>query len=123
MVQNLPAVWELACLLSHFSCVRLFATLWTVALQAPLSMGFSRKNTGMGFLPSCRGSSQSRISYSYCIAIKFFTAKLQCGRPGFNPWVRKSPWKREWQPTPSTVLVWRITWIEDVVHGVAKSQM
>ena len=27
--------------LSHFSRVRLFATLWTVARQAPLSMGFS----------------------------------------------------------------------------------
>ena len=25
---------------------------------------------------------------------------LQCGRPGFNPWVRKIPWRREWQPTP-----------------------
>ena len=25
-------------MLSHFSCVRLFATLWTVARQAPLSM-------------------------------------------------------------------------------------
>ena len=25
------------------SCVRLFATLWTVAHQAPLSMGFSRR--------------------------------------------------------------------------------
>ena len=21
-------------------------------------------------------------------------------RPGFNPWVRKIPWKRKWQPTP-----------------------
>ena len=28
---------------SRFSCVRLFATLWTVAHQAPLSMGFSRQ--------------------------------------------------------------------------------
>ena len=27
--------------LSHFSRVRLFATLWTVTHQAPLSMGFS----------------------------------------------------------------------------------
>ena len=35
------------CLLSYFSHVRLFATLWTVALQAPLSVGFSVKNTGM----------------------------------------------------------------------------
>ena len=29
--------------LSCFSRVRLFATLWTVACQAPLSMGFSRQ--------------------------------------------------------------------------------
>ena len=40
--------WELpwegcACLLSCFSCVWLFATLWIVAHQAPLSMGFSRQ--------------------------------------------------------------------------------
>ena len=30
-------------LLSHFSRVRLFATPWTEAYQAPLSMGFSRQ--------------------------------------------------------------------------------
>ena len=24
----------------------------------------------------------------------------QCWRLGFNPWVRKIPWSREWQPTP-----------------------
>ena len=29
--------------LSCFSCVQLFVPLWTVALQAPLSMGFSRQ--------------------------------------------------------------------------------
>ena len=29
-------------LLSHFSCVQLYATLWTIASQAPLSVGFSR---------------------------------------------------------------------------------
>ena len=27
---------------SHFSCVQLFVTLWAVAHQAPLSMGFSK---------------------------------------------------------------------------------
>ena len=31
------------CVLSHFSCVWLFVTLWTVARQTPLSMGFSRQ--------------------------------------------------------------------------------
>ena len=30
--------------------VRLFATLWTVALQAPLSMGFSRQEHWSGLL-------------------------------------------------------------------------
>ena len=30
------------------SCVHLFVTPWTVACQAPLSLGFSRKNTGVG---------------------------------------------------------------------------
>ena len=32
-----------ACMLSCFSCIRPFATKWTVACQAPLSMGFSRQ--------------------------------------------------------------------------------
>ena len=32
-----------ACVLSRFSRVQLFATLWTVAHQAPLSTGFSRQ--------------------------------------------------------------------------------
>ena len=30
-------------MLSCFTCVRFSATLWTVACQAPLSMGFSRE--------------------------------------------------------------------------------
>ena len=34
--------------LSHFSPVQLFATLWTVAHQAPLSMGFSRQEYWSG---------------------------------------------------------------------------
>ena len=35
-------------MLSHFSQVWLFATLWTVAHQAPLSMGFSRQEYWSG---------------------------------------------------------------------------
>ena len=56
-----------AFMLSHFSLVQLFATLWTVALQSPLSMGFSRKEV----IPFSRGSFQPRektcISYVSCI--------------------------------------------------------
>ena len=25
---------------------------------------------------------------------------LQCGRPRFDSWVRKIPWRKKWQPTP-----------------------
>ena len=32
-----------ACMLSHYSCVQLFVTSWTVAHKAPQSMGFSRE--------------------------------------------------------------------------------
>ena len=36
------------CVLSSFSCVWLFVTLWTVAPQAPLSMGFCRREYWSG---------------------------------------------------------------------------
>ena len=29
---------------------------------------------------------------------------LQCGRPEFDPWVGKIPWRRKWQPTPVLLL-------------------
>ena len=32
-----------ACMLSHFSHVQLFATLWTIACQDPLSVALSRQ--------------------------------------------------------------------------------
>ena len=41
------------CVLSRFGHVRLFVTLWTVACQAPLSMGFPRQEywSGLPFPP------------------------------------------------------------------------
>ena len=42
--------------LSLFSCVQIFVTLWTVARQAPLSMGFSRQEYWSGLpCPSPEG--------------------------------------------------------------------
>ena len=52
--QSLPWISEAVSLLSHgrreklLSCVRLFATPWTVAHQAPPSMGFSRQEYWSG---------------------------------------------------------------------------
>ena len=54
----MPTNWSLdffygsvhACMLSRFSRVQLFATLWTAARQPPLSMGFSRQEYWSGLL-------------------------------------------------------------------------
>ena len=37
-----------------------------------------------------------------CSVVRIY---LQCGKPGFYSWVEKSPWRREWQPTPVLVFL------------------
>ena len=32
--------------------------------------------------------------------LRRYSICLQCGRPGFDPWVGKIPWRRKWQSTP-----------------------
>ena len=50
MPQGLWGLFPLrACVLSHFSCVQFFPAPWTVAHQAPMSMGFSRQEYWSGF--------------------------------------------------------------------------
>ena len=55
-----------ACLLSRFSHVQLFATLWTMAHQAPLSMGFSSKNTGVDYHAFLQGIFPAR-EWNLCL--------------------------------------------------------
>ena len=46
-------------------------------------------------------------------AVVFERIHLQCGRPGFDPWIGKMPWRRE--RLHSSILAWRIP-------GVTKNQ-
>ena len=48
---------------------------------------------------------------------------LQCGRPRFNPWLGKIPWRRKWLPTP-VFLPGKFHGQRTLagVHGVTKSQ-
>ena len=39
--------------------------------------------------------------------------RLQCRRPGFDPWVGKIPWRRAWQPT-TVFLPGESPWIEEL---------
>ena len=45
--KNKTISWVCEC--CHFNCVRLCVTLWTVAHQVPLFMGFSRQEYWSGF--------------------------------------------------------------------------
>ena len=38
---------------------------------------------------------------------------LQCGKPRFDLWFGKIPWRRAWQPTPVFNLAWRIPQTEE----------
>ena len=42
------SLFDCVCILSRFSRVQFFVTPWTVACQAPLSMGFSRQEYWRG---------------------------------------------------------------------------
>ena len=65
------------CMLSHFSRVRLFVTLWTVAHQVHLSIGFSKQEYWSGLPGPPPGIFPTRIEamshYVSCIAGGFFT--------------------------------------------------
>ena len=63
IVYHMKHLTTCACVLSRFTHVRLFVTLWTVACQAPLSMGFCKQEywSGLPFpppgdLPKVQGS-------------------------------------------------------------------
>ena len=67
-----------ACMLSHFSHVQLFVTPWTVAHQAPLSMGISSQEYWSGLpclppgnLPDAGPEPASLMSPA--LAVRFFT--------------------------------------------------
>ena len=59
------------------SCVRLFATPWTIAYQAPPSMGFSRQEdwSGLPFLSPGDLPNPGIESVSPALAGGFFTIK------------------------------------------------
>ena len=68
-----------ACMLSHFSCVRLFVTTGTVVHQAPLFMGFSRQRywSGLPFPPS--------FFLSYLLIIGLFSTNV-LDKDNFSVW-------------------------------------
>ena len=45
------------------------------------------------------------ITYLYWVHglvwwLRRYRIRLQCGKPGFDPWIEMMPWRKAWQPTP-----------------------
>ena len=86
-----------ACVLSHFSCVLLFVTLWTVACQAPLLGDSPGKNTGVGCHALLQGifltQGLNLRLLSPALAGWFFTSSTT-GNLFINKWYSKGKYTR-----------------------------
>ena len=78
------------CVLSCFSCVRLFATLWIVTYQASLSTGFSRQEYWSELLcPPLQGIFQMQGSKPHLLHWQVDSLPLAPpGKPNLAPWQR-----------------------------------
>ena len=73
----------LMCMLNRFSRVQLFATLWTLAHHAPLSMGFSRQEYWSGFHFLLQGIFQTQGLNSHLLHLLHWQAgSLPLAPPG-----------------------------------------
>ena len=95
-----------ACMLSHLSGVQLFASPWTVAHQATLSMEFPRQEEWVA-MPSSRGSSVPRDrTHISCIAGRYFTAE-PLGKPRvssiYSPLISTTCSIGCWKPTTGSL--------------------
>ena len=71
-----------------FTCTRdiyIYLHVWHVHL--PTHVIFT-------FIYTCDNTRASLVAHTV----------TQCRRPGFDSWVRKIPWRRQWQPTPVFLL-------------------
>ena len=100
-------------------------SIWLNILQYSISKGFldslagkeSACNAGdPGSIPGSRSSPGEGIGYllqySWASLVAETIILLQCGRPGFDPWVGKIPWRKAWQPTP-VFLLGESPWTEE----------
>ena len=84
-------------MLSHFNHLRLYVALWTVACQAPLSMGFSRQAywNGLPFPPGDlpNPASESLSLSSPALEDGFFTTSTAWEAQGVGTAVLKIPYQ------------------------------
>ena len=83
--------------------VKCLPTMWETRILIPASGRSPGEGNGNPLQDSCLPSpikGAQRNIWASLVAQTIMHVCLQRGRPGFDPWVRKIPWRRKWQPTP-----------------------
>ena len=97
------------CVLSCFSCAWLFLTLWTIAHQVPLSMGFSRQEywSGLPCLVLAEFSQPRDQTHISCVSYTGRQILYHCATWGFLELLtRKTKFRKtfriqnKWNPFP-----------------------
>jgi len=105
--------WKWKVKVKSLSCVRLLATPWTAAYQAPPPMGFSKQEYWSGVpLPSPINwftninpfSLTIKLKEGICVGIYIYICIYVCVYIYTLSPPRKIPWRRAWQPTPVFLL-------------------
>ena len=96
-----PKIWEIQVQKCKMKYIQL--NLQNVGIGAPIP---KQLKTGVSFYrlssPFVVPRSWNTIFWTTGLLwwLRRYSVCLQCGRPGFDPWVRKIPWRRKWQSTP-----------------------
>ena len=80
-----------ACESDHFKCR--FLHMWEYSVLVAHLEGLPR------LLQKSQNCVYKRGSIWHPWWLRQLRICLQSRRPGFDPWVRKTPWRRDWQPT------------------------
>ena len=103
---TLPTMWLLKLILIQKNIQSKSYILKSLEV-APLSMIMLPTGYICKFSSASHFSSQSLtfLIYKTGIGLPWWLSgkesTCQCRRHGFDPWVRKIPWRRKWQPTPA----------------------
>ena len=69
--------------------------------ESAYSAGDSGLMPGLGRSPGEGDGCPLQYSWAFLVAHRIKNSPaMQCRRPRFNHWVRKTPWRKSWQPTP-----------------------
>ena len=127
--RGLPGYMEVSIISAAPSCIFLIGSFSVVGLLVRGRLGFCCVFTTDSSVMKLQFTNINITggfpSFPSGSAVKNPPAALETQETGFNPWIRKIPWRSKWQPTPS-ILAQEIPWTEEpgqpTVYRVTKSQ-